>query len=179
MAAGSPTRLQTDEIVAVAAEALAQDGAAGLSMRRVADRLGVTAGALYNHVPDKRTLEDLLIADGLRDQGARLSRAIDGADDRVTALAVAARAFALDHPHLYRLMTSRDMDRDGPIGPAEQVASEPVREALGGPPPARIAFWAFAHGMISLELNDRFPPGADVDEAWRVGLAGLRTQLDK
>jgi hypothetical protein len=37
---------------------------------------------------------------------------------------------------------------------------------------ARAAF-AFAHGMTILELNGRFPPGADLDAAWRRGLAGL------
>ncbi|MEV0651222.1 WHG domain-containing protein [Phytomonospora sp. NPDC050363] len=31
------------------------------------------------------------------------------------------------------------------------------------------AVWAFAHGMVVLELEDRFPPDADLDAAWRVG----------
>ncbi|MFC5188086.1 TetR-like C-terminal domain-containing protein [Actinomadura harenae] len=29
--------------------------------------------------------------------------------------------------------------------------------------------WAFAHGMVVLELDGRFPPGADLDAAWRTG----------
>jgi hypothetical protein len=28
------------------------------------------------------------------------------------------------------------------------------------------ALWAAAHGLVDLELNDRFPPGADLDAAW-------------
>jgi hypothetical protein len=28
------------------------------------------------------------------------------------------------------------------------------------------AVWAFAHGMTSPELNERFPPDADLDAAW-------------
>ena len=33
--------------------------------------------------------------------------------------------------------------------------------------------WAFAHGMVSLEIDGRFPPRADLDEAWRAGLAAF------
>lgn len=31
------------------------------------------------------------------------------------------------------------------------------------------SFWAFAHGMVVLELDGRFPSGADLDAAWRTG----------
>lgn len=33
--------------------------------------------------------------------------------------------------------------------------------------------WAFAHGMVSLEIDSRFPPGADLDSAWRAGIRVL------
>jgi hypothetical protein len=33
--------------------------------------------------------------------------------------------------------------------------------------------WAFAHGMVSLEIDGRFPPQADLDEAWRAGLTAF------
>ncbi len=45
---------------------------------------------------------------------------------------------------------------------------------MGGDPDLARAAWAFAHGMIMLELNDRFPPGADLDGAWRAGLAAFQ-----
>lgn len=32
---------------------------------------------------------------------------------------------------------------------------------------------AFTHGMVSLEIDGRFPPQADLDEAWRAGLAAF------
>jgi hypothetical protein len=37
---------------------------------------------------------------------------------------------------------------------------------------ARAAF-AFAHGMVTLELNDGFPPTADLDAAWQRGVDTL------
>lgn len=30
------------------------------------------------------------------------------------------------------------------------------------------AAWAWAHGLVSLEIAGRFPDGADVDAAWHV-----------
>ena len=39
------------------------------------------------------------------------------------------------------------------------------------------AVFAFAHGMTILELNGRFPADADLDAAWRRGLAALQAPL--
>jgi hypothetical protein len=37
------------------------------------------------------------------------------------------------------------------------------------------AVWAFAHGMVGLELSGRFPPDADLDAAWPAGIAAFTT----
>ena len=55
----------------------------------------------------------------------------------------------------------------------EDRAAAPPVIALGGEPDRARAAWAFAHGMIMLELNGRFPPTADLDAAWRAGLAAF------
>jgi hypothetical protein len=47
-------------------------------------------------------------------------------------------------------------------------------EAAGGDADLARAIWAFAHGMTILELDGRFPPGADLDAAWRTGIDGFR-----
>ena len=36
------------------------------------------------------------------------------------------------------------------------------------------ALWVFAHGMVMLELDHRFPPDADLDAAWRAGVAAFQ-----
>jgi len=134
-------------------------------MRRIAERLGIRAPSLYKHVPDKETLEAALIEDGFEEFADRLERAGDRG-----SLAREYRAFARDHPHLYRLMTDRPLPRDRLTPGVEERAAAPVVAAAGGDPDLARALWAFAHGMTILELNDRFPPGADLDAAWRVGL---------
>ena len=170
----SADRSRPQEIVAVARDLLEREGPDAVSMRRIAGRMGVTAGALYKHVPDKRALENALIASGLQEQGDLLSAAIRDADDPLAALAAAYRAFALAHPHLYRLMTDRDLDRDSPVGAAEAHAMASLRSALGADRTLNAAVWAFAHGVAILELNGRFAPGIDVDAVWRRGLEAVR-----
>ena len=34
--------------------------------------------------------------------------------------------------------------------------------------------WAFAHGMVMLELDHRFPADADLDAAWEAGIAAFQ-----
>jgi hypothetical protein len=97
-----------------------------------------------------------------------------GAEDQVGALAAAYRDFALEHPHLYRLMTERPLHREGLVPGVEDRAAAPIVEAMRGDADLARATWAFAHGMVILELNGRFPPGADLDAAWARGLEAFR-----
>lgn len=165
------------EIVAAARLLLERDGPSGLSMRRIAAELGLRAPSLYEHVADKRTLENAMISQAFVEQGdvtrdAAAAAAADGSDV-IVALGVAFRRFALGHPHLYRLMTER-LDRDALVPGAEHHAGEALRSAVGGDLTLARVLWAFAHGMIMLELNDRFPPGTDPDVVWEAGLRALR-----
>jgi AcrR family transcriptional regulator len=175
MASSAPDALtpRAREIVAAARELLEEEGAEALSMRRLAERLGIRAPSIYKHLPDKQALENALISAGFHEQAELFEVAVAGSDDPVGAIARAYREFAHRHPHLYRLMTERPLDRDHLVPGAEDRAGRAVVEAFGDRDLARAA-WAFAHGMTILELNDRFPPGADLDAAWARGLAALR-----
>ncbi|SNS62650.1 regulatory protein, tetR family [Asanoa hainanensis] len=55
------TGLSVDRIVAAAIELADGDGIAALSMRKVADKLGVGAMSLYTYVPGKGELVDLMV----------------------------------------------------------------------------------------------------------------------
>ena len=154
---------RAQEIVDAARELLEEEGS--VSMRRLAERLGIRAPSLYKHLPDKQALENALISDAFEEVAERF----DGVTD-ARGLARAYRAFALEHPALYRLMTERPLDRAGLTPGAEERAQRRVVEIFGDR--ARAA-WAFAHGMTVLELNERFPPGADLDAAWEQGIEAL------
>jgi AcrR family transcriptional regulator len=170
MGSSVPSQLspRAREIVAVARELLEAEGRQALSMRRIAERLGIRAPSLYKHVSDKQALEAALISDGFEELAAAFQEAGD-----LTQIARAYRAFAAAHPHLYRLMTAGPLPRERLPRGVEERAAAPLVAALGGDEDAARAAWAFAHGMTILELDGRFPPHADVDAAWRTGLAAF------
>jgi AcrR family transcriptional regulator len=165
---------RADEIAAAARVLLEEQGESGLSMRNVAAAIGVRAPSLYEHITDKRALEDAIIADGMREQGDRLAAAASKGGDPLTALGAAWRAWALEHPHLYRLINARDLNRQSTaVAEAEFYAGAAIRSLTRGDAAAALVIWSFAHGMVMLELNQRFPPAVDVDELWRLGLESL------
>jgi len=91
---GSLTR---EEIIKEALALLEEHGPGALSMRRLADRLGVAPNALYTHVRGKADL-----IDGLIDQVyAGLTLELDRSGDwtqQLTTLSQAIRAHLLAHP---------------------------------------------------------------------------------
>jgi AcrR family transcriptional regulator len=158
------------EVVEAARELLESEGPEALTMRRVAERLGVRAPSLYKHLPDKDTIEAAIIAEGFAESAERFEAAVAANRRRpLRALARAYRSFAREHPHLYRLMTEQPLRRDLLPPGVEERAAAPLVEAAGSADRAR-AVWAFAHGMTILELNERFPNDADLDGAWREGI---------
>ena len=175
-----PTTTRRQQIVDAARRLLEEQGPAALSMRNVAAEIGIRAPSLYEHVTDKRALESAIIADALSEHGQAQTEFLkdyDG-DDPLMGMAMMYRSWALSHPHLYRLIYSRDLDREEPaVAEAEQVAALPIRSLTNGDIPAARAIWSFAHGMVSLELADRFPPDTDIDELWTRGMAALKTML--
>ena len=71
-------------------------------------------------------------------------------------------------------MTERPLARDRLVEGVEDRAARPLVEAVGGDADTARALWAFAHGMTILELNGRFPAGADLDAAWAKGVEAFR-----
>jgi AcrR family transcriptional regulator len=156
------------EIVEAARELLEAEGPEGLSMRRVAERVGIRAPSIYKHLPDKQALEAALISAGFEGWAEAF------AGDDPEALGRTYRAYALAHPHLYRLMTGGPLERDRLVPGVEDRAARSFVEASGGDQDVARAMWAFAHGMTILELDGRFPPGADLEAAWATGMRAFR-----
>lgn len=176
MASSGPKELspRAREIVDVALALLEEEGPAGLSMRRLAERLGIRAPSIYKHLPDKEALEAAIISVGFELQADAFAAAVKDAEDPLAEIARVYRRFANEHQHLYRLMTERELRRELLTPGVEDRAALPVYEAVGGDLDLARAAWAFAHGMTILELDRRFPPGADIDEAWTRGIDAFR-----
>ena len=176
MASSAPDRLtpRAREIVDTARAILDDEGLDALTMRRIAERLGIRAPSLYKHFPDKEALEAAIISAAFEEQAAVFERAVEEGDEPLAALGAAYRRFALAHPHLYRLMTDRELRRDLLAAGVEDRAGLTIYRAAGEDTDRARAAWAFAHGMAMLELTNRFPPGADIDAAWHEGIRAFR-----
>ena len=150
------------EIVGVARDLLTREGVEALTLGRVAQALGIKPPSLYKHFASKRALEAVLIAEGMR----MWAESLETAGATLSELAIAYRRFAHENPQLYRLMTDRPVPRELLPEGLEARAAAPLVAATGDPDLAR-AVWAFAHGMVVLELAGRFPPDAELEHAWR------------
>src|SRR4051794_38460724 len=99
-------------IVSTALALLERHGPDGVTMRAIADQLGIQAPSLYKHIPGKDALEVEMIAQGLGAWPRQSGDALHGSDDALGDAAQAYREWALRRPPLYRLMTGKPMPRD-------------------------------------------------------------------
>jgi AcrR family transcriptional regulator len=95
------------------------------------------------------------------------AEAIGAADQggAVPGLLAAYRRQALAHPELYRLATVGQLPRDRLPNGLEDWAGRPFLLVTGDAHRAQ-ALWSLAHGMVILELDDRYPAGCDLDRTW-------------
>ena len=166
-----------EELLTIAERVLEADGLEEFGLGSIARTAGIRTPSLYKHFTNLADLEHALMSRGFWRLAAALdAAAVDqSADAReqnpLTAFARAYRTHATVHPQLYRLMTERALDRTLLEPGAEEAAMRALLnyfdETVGSHDRARAA-WAGAHGLVSLELAGRFPPGSNLDAAWDV-----------
>ena len=168
-ATARPSRV--DEVVAAARRVVDRDGPQGLTMRSVADELRIKAPSLYKHVAGKAAIEVELMAATLAEMGEALHAVLAEGGSTAELLATYRRE-ARTRPNMYRLATTGTLPRDELPPGLEDWAGEPFLTVTGEPHRAQ-ALWAFAHGMVILELDGRFAADADLDRTWAEGAAAF------
>lgn len=183
-----------DHLLEMAIATLSEEGAAGLTTRRVAERAGTSVPAVYELFSDKAGLLRAMVFEGFRLLGAQLAD-VAVTDDPLAdleRLVPVFRQFCRSDPRLAQLMFSRPFADLDP-GPDELAAGASVREAFTGPiqrcvdagllagDVADIAhvLLALAQGLAVQELGRWLgPSGRSVEQPWALGvqavLAGLR-----
>jgi AcrR family transcriptional regulator len=157
------------QIIDTARALLEAVGSDGLTMRRLAEELGIQAPSLYKHVNGRPDLELALVETGLDETGLALHAAVAGSNgDPVRDLLGAYRVMGLANPELYRLITASSFPRAGLVPGLEAWAGEPFFLAVGEPYLAQ-ALWSFAHGTLILELDRRFLHRSNLDQTWHAG----------
>lgn len=147
-----------------ARELLEEDGSAGLSLRAVARRAGVSATAPYRHYADRDALVSAVAAEGYRELVESLATAHPDprTPDELASVAVAYVRFALDRPAMFRVMFAEPCDPNS----AERVAATAaisgyvrgiVQAAFPGTDPDALAtaVWALVHGLAFLHLDGK------------------------
>lgn len=123
------TGLDVEAVVAAAVAVADADGLAAVSMRRVADRLGVAAMSLYTYVPTRSDLVDLMadrVLDGLYPDVDALAR-LGSWPDALRAMAAARWRLFGDHPWLLDHGSARPV-----LGPRTLLVYEAELRPLDG-----------------------------------------------
>ncbi len=169
------TRLTTAEKILRAAHTLFdRDGADAVTMRRVAEAVGITPMAIYRHFPTRDALLKRLSDDSFNavahEWETRRSRNPD-VWKRLMALAEPYLDYALAHPHLFdhafsvRRDDARRFPEDFRAGhsPTFNVVLHAVVEGMAqgllkqdDPHDVAMAIWAQQHGLIALYRAGRF-----------------------
>jgi AcrR family transcriptional regulator len=176
---GPKPGLTVDAIMAAAIAVADTDGLAGLSMRAVAERLGVTAMALYTYVPGKDELVDLMY-DGAH---AGLPVRYDlgqGWRAAVTSWAADLLRCYVQHPWALQVSFARPV-----LGPNEQAVVEALARVLrqAGLPAAvarRVVSLLFyvVRGTAQTVAESRLAAVAGASEhAWWSGRAAALRQV--
>jgi AcrR family transcriptional regulator len=173
---------------------LSTEGAAALSLRRLAADVGTSTTAVYSLFGGKPALVRELFVEAFHRLGTHLLDVPPTGDpgEDLIQLGLAYRNSALADPHLYPIMFAN-------IFPGFEADHQVVQEAIEALTPlidairagiaggvfldvpadtVMMACWGLAHGLVSLELNgytpDELDLGAAYEHALRASLAGWR-----
>jgi len=155
-------------LLAAAAELLEKVGAAGLSLRQVAEYAGLSRQAPYNHFENKEALLAELVRDGFEQLAKSLAAGRDLKSGN--ALSRAADAYirhAQEAPALFRLMFSQelvDLSRFPAAALAGAAAFDKLKQIVAAFAPAdrvgevSLAAWSLVHGYATLCIEIALEP---------------------
>jgi TetR/AcrR family tetracycline transcriptional repressor len=164
-------QLTRERVVAEALTTIAQDGVQALTMRTLAARLGVVAGALYHHVRNKQQLQDLVLDGVLAEVDCRVDPSVPWAE-QIKLLAHRLRAVLEAHPGVAGILKTRD-----PLGPHSLALAEaflaPLQAAGFPGREAGLAFFLLVDYTVGFAVSS---PRTSVNEQ-RVRDTAIRAQL--
>lgn len=176
---GSGEQLR-DEIIVATKKLLAEAGRAeDVSVRAVAEAVGVTPPSIYLHFADKDALLEAVVCDVFRElHDAMTSAAADatGPLDRLRAFGLAYVRFAVSHPEHYRLATmdpqpnpQHEVDavlHDAAFAHFNATVVECIEAGIfvgDDPLPIALELWTAAHGVAALLIAKPYLPWGDVE----------------
>lgn len=162
-----------EKILRAARKLLEKEGAQAVSMRRVAEAVGITPMAIYRHFANREALLKRISDDAFTAVAAHWQR-VAQTPDTMHGLRHAMLnylEYAQQQPHLfdYSFSVARDDARRFPedfrarLSPTFNVVADLVAEGMrqgllreGDPWDVAMALWAQGHGLIALYRAGRF-----------------------
>lgn len=170
----TPERTSRAAIVSAACDILEDSGPAGLTMKAVADRVGVRPPSLYKRVADRSALLGLVA----EHSATVLTNSLAGAGS-IAELATKLRKFAHSNPEAFKLI----FFTDHVSLPALEAAAAPLMRLvtpLVGQDSALSAarfVTAWAVGFVSMEITSAFHLGDSIEDAFEYGVAQVSAAL--
>jgi AcrR family transcriptional regulator len=167
--------LDSQAVVAAAAELADEDGLEAVTLARLADRLGVRSPSLYAHVDGLGDLRSRLAARAARNLSQALAVAAAGKSRHHALRAVAQtyRSFARDHPGTYAAMQRAPDDEAGELAAAGRELVGVIVAVLQGydiageeAVHAVRVMRSSLHGFVSLEREQGFRIPLAVQESF-------------
>ena len=168
------------QILGEARELFLKKGLSGVSMRAVAEGVGVSATALYRHFNDKDALIASLLGEAFGTFGSYLGRCLGGRTplERFRLIGRAYVDFALEHPRDYELMfltnchdlglLQLQQEVDKRSQPTFEILVDRVRECMEtgvfverDVRQTALYTWSTLHGPISLWLMGQLKAAID------------------
>ena len=181
-----------ERILSEARDLFLERGLEGFSMRVLAERVGISAPAIYRHFTDKDALLATLIDASFSTFSSYLGRALAGRTplERFRRCGEAYFAFALENPRAYRLMFLTDCRELGFVRISQEIDErargtflflvDRIRECIdagifapGEPPSVALWVWAQVHGLSSLWLLGQLEGKLDLEGFRQMSAEGL------
>lgn len=160
-----------EAILEAARDLIAEGGLEAMSMRAVADRVGVSATALYHHFANKQALIDRVVHQAFERFGEELELAARahprGSLERVAALGEAYVRFSIEHEAYFRVIFSiaapnpREVE-ELPHGAGYPLLRQSIVDAMASgtmrsadPDLMAHYLWSHVHGIVTLALSCR------------------------
>ncbi len=171
-----PRLTQKERILKVGLELYLREGVDGLSMRRIARRLGVVVSSLYKHYANKEELVWAMIAEGYDRFTEYLIQALDAPTpaEQLQRLTAQYLAFALEQPKYYEVifLNPHHYFQSDNIPDAAREKSRAAFSILerivktcmdtrflksGDAQAVAYTLWTHAHGAVALRLTGVAP----------------------
>jgi len=158
-------------LIKAGVEILAEEGLAGLSLRKVAKQAGVSHAAPYSHFADKHALIAAISTEGFKQLYARIEEIFESRRNDPKSLLVetawAYVQFAMNEPDRFKLMFSSVLEKEKDYPDFVEISRKNFTQIVevikicqsagilrpGSPDLTAVSVWGAVHGLVMLLLE--------------------------